>query len=264
MEEIVWPLIIPVDDREYWDGATEDERATATAWATAIMWALSGRVYGVVDDLVRPHHRPPRRGNTYDGTLNGGRAGVYAAGGLLLAGITGLYPTGCRCGVEDCRHQTAADLALPGPIVEVTRIAIDGVEVPADTYAIRNRRWVRRRDGRSWPTRQDLNALDNEPGAFVVAYKRGIVPPQAGQLAAGIMAVEWLKDRDGRECRLPRGVVSANRNGLQVDLDPRAYFTEGMTGIEDVDQWLLSVNPNRVAAPAQMVRPHPLVSRLAQ
>lgn len=261
MADIEWPLIIPVDDREYWDGATEDERATATAWAVAILWALSGRIYGVVDDLVRPHHRPPRRGNTYDGTLTG-RGTVYAAHGLVLTGIATVTRTGCSCDVDDCRHQTAADLALPGPIVEVTRIAIDGVEVPADTYAIRNHRWVRRRDGKAWPTRQDLNALDDEVGAFVVAYKRGIVPPEAGQLAAGIMAVEWLKDRDGRECRLPRGVTSANRNGLQVDLDPRAYFTEGMTGIEDVDQWLLSVNPNRITEPARVVGRR-LVSRFS-
>lgn len=74
------------------------------------------------------------------------------------------------------------------------------------------------------------------------------------------MAVEYLRDRAGQQCRLPRGVTSANRNGLQVEIDPRAYFTEGLTGIDEVDQWLTAVNPHHLTAPARVID-KPLVTR---
>lgn len=262
MADREWPLIIPVDDRDYWESLADEQREQATAWATEILWALSGRVFGTWLDKVRPCHRPPRRGSTYAGTFAGGGSPVFASAGMVLGSIAGTIAAayGCGCESDDCRHQSAADLALPGPIAAVIRVAIDGDDLDPDTYRIRNRRWLRRVDGLAWPTRQNLNAADDEPGSFVVEYRRGIVPPQAGQLAAGVLAVEWVKDRDGRECRLPRGVTSANRNGLQVELDPRAFFTEGMTGIDEVDQWLISINPNRISAPVRMVG-RPLVSR---
>lgn len=263
MADIEWPLIIPVEDRDYWDGLDAEAKQQATAWAVAILWALSGRVFGTILDTVRPCHRPPRRGSTYAGTLAGAGLPVAYASGGVVQGRLALLARGCGCDDDDCRHQSAADLALPGPIAAVIRIAIDGDDLDPDTYRIRNRRWVRRVDGLAWPTRQDLNAADDEAGAFVVEYRRGIVPPEAGQLAAGILAVEFARDREGRECRLPRGVVSATRNGLSVELDPRAYFTEGMTGIDEVDQWLLAINPNRVTAPARVVG-RPTVTRFGQ
>ncbi|URC17643.1 head-to-tail adaptor [Gordonia phage Tardus] len=259
MAEIEWPLIIPVDDRTWWDALTADERTQAQNWATEILWALSGRVFGTRLVTVRPSHRPPRRGSTYDGTLSPGRHGVYAASGLLI-GSTAQVLTQCSCIVDDCRHQTAADLALPGPVAEVVEIRIDGAVVPDTTYRIRNHRWVRRTDGRAWPMRQNLNAADNEVGAFAVTYRQGIDAPEAAQYAAGIMAVEYIKSRRGQKCRLPRGVTEANRNGLQVTIDPRAYFAEGMTGIEDVDQWLLAVNPHRLSQTSEVLPAHDLAT----
>ena len=253
MAEIEWPVIIPADDAEFWDTIDPELQAQAELWATTILWALSGRIFGLRRDVVRPCHRPPTRGSTYGDV----RSGVFAAGGVVLGSINATITAarGCGCGVDDCRHQTVADLALDGPIHDIAEIRIDGQVLPTSAYTIRDRRWVRRLDGNGWPTRQNLNAAPTEQGAFVVTYRRGIMPPEAGQFAAGILAVEWVKSREGRDCRLPRGVVSATRNGLSVELDPRAYFTEGMTGIEDVDQWLLSVNPNRLSAPARVVGP---------
>ena len=66
-------------------------------------------------------------------------------------------------------------------------------------------------------------------------------------------------DRAGVDCRLPRGVTSASRQGLQVEVDARAYFTEGMTGVDEVDQWLLTVNPHRIARPARLIGTRPYV-----
>lgn len=253
-DDIEWPLIIPVDDSEWWDAATDEQREQATSWAVAVLWALTGRVFGTILDRVRPCHRPPSRGTTYDGTLTP-RVG-FASSGLVSPGVT-TTAGGCGCR-HDCRHASTKDLLLQGPVDSVVSVTIDGATVDPTAYRIMNRRWLRRVDGQGWPTRQNLDAADDEVGAFVVAYRRGIEPPDVGKLCAGILAVEFLRGLTGGECRLPRGVVSASRNGLTVEMDSRAYFTEGLTGVDEVDQWILSVNPNGLHAPARMVggRPH--------
>lgn len=48
------------------------------------------------------------------------------------------------------------------------------------------------------------------------------------------------------ECRLPAKVVSASRRGLDFELEPADLMSEGRTGIEAVDLFLLAVNPERL------------------
>ncbi|AXH44890.1 head-tail adaptor [Gordonia phage Gaea] len=244
MDDIDWPLDIPDDSTAVWAAASADAKAQASSWAISVLWALSGRTFGTVAEHVRPTPRPPVTGSTYAGTLSSTYPGRRVAPPLT----TGYDPgAGRGCRIAGVR------LYLPGPIAEITEIRIDADVLPDVAYRIIDGQYVRRVDGEHWPLRQNLNADDGTPGAWSVTYRRGVPVPAAGRLAAGVLAVEYLNDREGRACRLPRGVTSASRQGLSIEVDARAYFTEGMTGVDEVDQWLLTVNPHRIGRPAQII-----------
>lgn len=249
MADVTWPLIVPADSATWWAAADEAAREQATDWAVAVLWALSGRAFGTVAEHVRPDPKPLPTGSTYAGTLSG----AFGAGRRGAPLADGRDPDGGRC------RRYGVRLYLPGPIAAVTEVSIDGVTLDADAYRIINGAYLRRVDGSHWPATQNLDADDGEPGAWFVTYERGMAVPPAGQLAAGVLAVEYLRDRAGVDCRLPRGVTSASRQGLQVEVDARAYFTEGMTGVDEVDQWLLTVNPHRIARPARLIGTRPYV-----
>ncbi|QXN73686.1 head-to-tail adaptor [Gordonia phage Fitzgerald] len=248
MDDIDWPIDIPDDSAAVWAAASAEAREQASAWAISVLWALSGRTFGTVTEHVRPTPQPRVTGSTYAGTLSSTYPGRRVAPPLT----TGYDPgAGRGCRVAGVR------LYLPGPIADVTAVGIDGVTLTPDAYRVIDGQYVRRVDGQHWPLRQDLDADDTEVGAWFVTYRRGVPAPTAARLAAGVMAVEYLNDRAGRECRLPRGITQASRQGLSIEVDSRAYFTEGMTGIDEVDQWLLTVNPHGIARPAQLVGTRP-------
>lgn len=246
---ITWGITIPPKYKTEWEAATDEDREWAQAWAEDILRGLTGGVFGLVQDRVRPCGVGAPSGNTYDGTLPGGYGPSFLPASVIYPGGS---LSGCGCG-DHCGY-SHKDVALPGPIDAVVSVFVDGAEVPSSAYRIRNRRWLRRIDGEGWPTRQDLDAADDAPGAFTVTYMRGLPVPAAGQVAAGILAVEALRDMAGRDCALPRGVTSSSRNGLSVTIDPRAYFEEGLTGVDAVDQWIMSVGG--MDRPANVINPN--------
>lgn len=253
-----WPITIPASASDYWEAAPAGDRAAAEALAVRILHALTGEVFGTRPEKVRPCFTPQTRGSTYYGPGTpipawwpGVGVGNPAASGAC----------GCR---SNCRHVTDADVWVPGPIASVTRVTIDGAVVPPESYVVRSRRWLRRTDGQAWPQDQDLNAADDEPGAFVIEYQRGIPVPQDGQIAAGVLAVDILRGMSGQECALPARITSVSRQGLSMEIDPRAYFAEGLTGVEAVDQWIMAVNPYKSRRPATISFPdRPRVERLS-
>ncbi|QPO17100.1 head-to-tail adaptor [Gordonia phage Lilbeanie] len=239
MGEIIWEIIVPPGMKPEWDAASDAERAAAEAWATEVLRALTGGVFGVEEISVRPVDNGPARGNTYDGTL----AVRYPYGGYVSSRLHD--PVGAAFG-------PVQEIALIGPIHSIESVMVDGQVLPSSAYRVRNRRWLRRVDGSGWPTRQDLNAADNAVGAFTVVYRRGIEPSDAGKLAAGRLAVEALRDMAGQSCALPRGITTITREGVSISVDPRAFFEEGMTGVDAVDQWILAVGKSQRA---QIVNP---------
>lgn len=248
-DDVTWPIEVPAGSESVWAAATDLARAQATTWAGGVLWALTGRSFGTTVEHVRPTPRPRPTGSTYAGTLSSAYPGRRTGPPLT----TGYDPEGGGCRTAGVR------LYLPGPIVSVAEVKVGGDVLDAGAYRIIDSQYVRRVDGRHWPSWQNLDADDNQPGAWSVAYTRGREVPQAGQLAAGVLAVEYLNDRAGRKCRLPRGVTDASRNGLSVQVDARAYFTEGLTGVDEVDEWILTVNPHGIAQPARLIGTRPYV-----
>lgn len=249
MANVTWPIDVPADSVSVWEAASEAAREQATEWAVDILWSLTGRSFGTSVEHVRPTPRARPTGSTYAGTLSSTYPGRRTGPPLT----NGYDPDAGGCRLQGVR------MYLPGPIVSVTEVKIGGDVLAASAYRIIDSQYVRRVDGKHWPSWQNLDADDGQPGAWSVTYVRGREVPVVGQTAAGVLAVEYLNDRAGRKCRLPRGITSASRNGLSVEVDARAYFTEGMTGIDEIDQWILTVNPHRIQQPAQLIGTRPYV-----
>lgn len=214
-----------------WADAEPDQQATAAAVATYVLWGLSGRRFGVCDVTARPAPSPDR-----------GNALLPLAQGSMRIGSGAWFNAWCGVGVE--RNV----LTLPGPVVAVVTVLVDGVALDPTEWRLHgNDLW---RVGGNWPATNDLSLADTEPGTWSIAYQRGIPVPVAGQLAAGVLAGEVLKSmRNLTGCRLPSRARSVTREGVDVQLlDPAEFLDGGRTGIPEVDLWLATVNPNRRAS----------------
>lgn len=249
-----WPLIVPDRRRAAWDAAPAGDRAAATALAVQLLHALTGRVFGLQTVTVRPCGVPAPNFSTYGGQYASGPVGVRPAPLLLTA---------CGCTTSACPCSTGSEIALPGPVANVTSVLVDGVVLAPAAWKVRNRRWLCRVDGDRWPTHQDMNAPDDAPGAFAVTYQRGLPTPDAGQVAAGWLATEILTGMAGGACALPPNVTSVARQGVNMEIDPVAYLDAGLTGISQVDQWIRSVNPHALRARPRVVSPDD-VDRVAE
>ena len=235
-----WPIIV---DDPVWTAATQPQRDAASRVARDVLWMLSGRVFGLCTVTVRPCHLCPDR--------TAGRSGhLGVSGGLMQGDYRMLLGSSCGCAGAVCAG--SSEVALEGPVHDITEVRVDGTVLDEAAYRVRNRRWLMRVDGQRWPQAQNMDAADDEAGAFTVTYRRGIEVPYLGQVAAGLLALEWLKGMTGRDCGLPAGATSVSRQGVTVEVDPRGLYEAGVVGIPEVDQWLLTVNPNRLSTPAQV------------
>jgi hypothetical protein len=233
-----------------WDAFSAETKAEATGTAEMIVWALSGRQFGVCDRVVRPCG-PPRRGSLWweinAATMGYGYMVPYRDGGQWLnaaCGCTG----GCSC-------TELGGIMLPGPIDEVTEVILDGVILGADEYVLVGEKLVRT-DGTLWPLCQNMALPDTEPGTWSVAYGQGLPVPFGGNLAAGKLAGELAKACEGQDCALPERVTEITREGVTMTLlDPQEFLEEGRTGIALVDQWIAAVNPYKHRSPATVWSP---------
>jgi hypothetical protein len=252
-----WPIIIPPKSQSVWDAAEADDQARAEAMAVSLLHSLTGRVFGLREQTVRPCFGPPPGYSTYAGySGDGGRAGAVFWPGIALGGVNVVGACGCS---SSCSCVGKSEVALPGPVHSIISVMVDGVALTSAAYKVKNRRWLLRTDGREWPQVQNLDVDDDEVGAFTVTYLQGVAVPVAGQVGAGALAVDILKSLTGKGgvCKLPPNVTSVNREGVSMDFDPAAYIEAGLTGVEEADSWIRTVNPGglrrrpRVLIPGQ-------------
>ena len=206
-------------------GLDPGELELALARATEIVWALSGRQFGVCTVRVRPCDLPGRCSHRR---------------------------RGCRCGIV-----SELDVGLR-PLVDA-QVTVDGEPLPSDAWRIDDGRWLVRLDGDPWPRCQDMAVEDDEAGSFVVDATYGVEPPLSGVGAVMALACQLAMSRDpsrSSECVLPKRVTSVTRQGLTVlALDPFEFLDQGRTGVYEVDQFLAAFNPDGVAAPPRIVTP---------
>ena len=160
----------------------------------------------------------------------------------------------CSCGGPcSCAGNREIDLGYY-PVVEILEVKVDGVVLDPSEYRVDNwRTLVRLRDpdGRNpgWPTWQELDLDDDQPGTWSVNFTWGREPPPEGVRAAAVLACELAMacnpDLAG-ECRLPKNVTSVTREGVTMVLSPSDFLDkDGKTGLWELDLFIRSVNPQR-------------------
>lgn len=231
--------------------------------ATDLLWALSGRQYGVQTRTIRPEGCGSR--------CDGWDAEKVVGWGLMLpaAAMLGPWPLpgpagGFAAPCSGCRKYSTEAIDLPGPIVWDTdhpiAVTVGGVTLDADKWSMVGARRLLRTDGGIFPQCQDLRVAATEAGTMAVTYAQGVAVPPAAMQSAVSLAVEiaklnkWLT---GQDCKLPVRVRQIVRQGVTAGaiLDPMDIIQKGGTGLSDIDMFLRSVNPKGVMASAQVLTP---------
>lgn len=218
------------------------QRNAAEDLAVYVLWALSGRQFGVCPEVVRPC--PPR----WLDLQHFQRPSFY---GLLNERDWYLMAQGCGCAGR-CITSGPRVIHLPGPAVSVTAVKIDGVTLDPADYTLEGDS-LYRNGGSAWPG-QNLGRPAGEVGTWTVEYTRGTPAPAGVANLVGRLASEFVSACAGGKCRLPRNVTTVQRQGISFEVyDPKDMYANGKTGLPEVDMWLSAVNPNHLAAAPSVV-----------
>lgn len=234
------PPLPPANDPGY--AAALATQNAAEDLAVAVLWALSGRQYGVCPTTVRPcvmddpfFGRWHRWGYGYGGVTS------Y----LLSWEGNGWVNWGCGCLGSRCKLTGPRMVHLTGPVQSIDRVTIGGVVQDPATYKQEGN--VLYRIGAIWP-RQDLGRPLGEPMTWSVDYQRGIPVPAGVDKLTGLLALEFMHAAAGsNKCRLPRNVTAVARNGVTYMVyDPATFYESGKTGLAEIDMWLAAINPHHI------------------
>jgi hypothetical protein len=218
-------------------------RAEALAWST--LRALTAYQVGNCPMTVRPCARRCLQPSTW-----------YDTGRTLLDPTVrdgSWVNVSCGC-TTPCSCSYVPTVVLPGPVGRVDEVIVDGVVLDPSSYRVDNGNELVRTDGQDWPACQDMTADCGEPGSFCVTYVRGHVPDEVGCWVAGLLATEFAKACGGGKCRLPAGVTQVTRQGVSFTIASGA-FPGGLTGMREVDAYVLGFNPNHLTQPPTVSSP---------
>lgn len=240
-----------------WANFQPGDQTYALAVATQVMWAATGRQFGLADITVRPCLNPQLPAYltfpvAYDPGSYGGQwawqlVGVPNGVELILGGTCGCTGA-CGC--------SAPTIPLPAPVSSIVAVTIDGAVLAAGNYRVDAGNLLVRQDGSSWPVTQNLALSAGQVGTWSVEYQRGVVVPALLNQAAGAYACEIARARAGGNCRLPQRVQSITRQGVDIQLvDQTDYLHQGLTGVQEVDQVIRAFNPDGLRARPRVVSP---------
>lgn len=239
MSSYEWPVdfsILPTDLDEHKQLILEQSLDAAVS----ILWALTGRWYGIQAVEARPC--PPGRSPVgIPLSIGRGWQPVLDAGTVRNVSVLQVA----------CRDSA---ITLPGPVIELLGWQVDGDEMSLEGLQ-RYGDSVMRTAGGAWPS-QDLSLPVTEEGTWAIRYLRGHMPPAGAARMVALLALELYNGATGGECRLPRRVTNVQRQGVTISMvDPTEIFDSGATGITEVDLWVRSVNPYRLHEPARVWSP---------
>lgn len=223
---------------------TGSEAVTGTALqaASEVLYALSGRQFGLCQVTVRPC-----RSDCWTGVWpfgNWAQFGQSYPMPLLFRGLW--YNVTCGTCQSGCSCSFVSEARLPGPVHDVVQVKVDGVPLVKGTdYRLDDYRILVRLGGEVWPLCNDLNLADTEVGTWSATFRQGQAVPTIGQLAVGILASEFTKLlMCDSSCALPKPVQSIARQGISVTfLDPNEVFKDGRTGLYLPDLFIQTTNP---------------------
>lgn len=237
---------------EDWDQFTPALQAQALDYAKSIVWMATGRQFGLCELTVRPCGRQCENcpsGWSYDGY---GSFQPYVFNGQWR---------NCWCGSGDpscCTCDPACQVYLPGPVNSIVSVNIAGETLPVSgAYFVLDQMWLVRVDTTEcWPLCSDQNLVPGDPDAFEVTYLRGRAVPTALAQATSSLACEYAKACLGLSCRLPNRITSISRQGVTISMvDIQDLLKNGLTGLWELDQLIMSYNPFGLKGPTRMYSP---------
>lgn len=223
------------------------ERSEMLAWNS--LARLTGFRLSLCPTTVRPCATGCNPGIWTTAPVNGWTGyGPYISGGI--------WYNACGCRPNACSCTTVQELVLPdpevsGPIV----VTLNGAVMDTSAYRVDNGNRLVRQDGEAWPLCQDMNAAIPE---FSVSYYAGVGPDDALNFAAGMLAAEWYKACQGRDCRLPSTITQVVRQGVTFTIPS---FDSGTSGILEVDNIVANYNPFHLKVPSRVISPDSLRAR---
>lgn len=260
-----WPLdptCMPPEWRDMSGWPPELERAHLIA--SEFMWRLTAGRFGWCCETIRPCRKGCPSWVTMDMPA-GMYAGPYGAWGgpftpLLIGGK--MFNISCSCSGDSCQCGNLCELKLPGPVLEVQEVKIDGQALPISEFSVINRDTLIRQGnqaGECWPWCQRLDLPDTEEGTWSITYLRGRDVPPMGRRAVTALMVEMWKDcgNGGTRCGdLPRNLTQIAREGVTLTKDVRQSLIDaGIPDIPAVYQWVQLVNPYNARGPSGVFSP---------
>jgi hypothetical protein len=133
-------------------------------------------------------------------------------------------------------------IPLAGPNTEIMEVTIDGIALNPSEYMLLNGNKLVRRVG-YWPTSNNLTLTDAEEGTFTITFRFGRPFTTIDKRAAIELVCQMANDEPRALSRL-RGVVSANVQGVSVQLDPDEVSN---LGLPEVNRFLDTYAPRGIA-----------------
>jgi hypothetical protein len=258
LPDACWPVDWGCADQDWLTALDPDVQARSEAMATQVLRSLTSYQVGGCPIVVRPCAKACGPGTYISAPVgfaaNSAALGVQVGPWWASIDIDGQWiNTACGC-TQECSCTFVPEVWLPAPVGGVVSVYIDGVELDPSAYRVDNGNRLVRTDGKIWPRCQDMTAAADGAGAFAVTYYNNYQPDGLASWVAGIMAVEFAKSCTGGKCRLPSGVQSISRLGVQMEI-PSGMFEQGLTGIREVDSWIRLWNPYQLKSPSSVWSP---------
>lgn len=230
-----WDVTVSDDCCPSWSTLDPDVQVRSIRLATKVIWAATGRRYGICDAVIRPCGNDRRCGSCGSFDFFGGWMRP-----LLLDGLWRNCLCGCPC---DCAPH--CQIRLPGWVENVTQVMVDGVIIAPSSWRVDNHTWLVRTDGDCWPNCQDYNVDSPADGTMTVSYGVGQPVPDDILDITAVLACEFAKAcAADKGCRLPGRLQTLTRQGVtvsNVDIDTVLKF--GLTGITEIDMVIMADNP---------------------
>lgn len=225
-----------------WDTYSDELQEAASEYGALVLWAATGRRFGLCERTVRPCGRTMDNANAPYGYF-------WSDGTWFPYIFNGVWRNCAGCGTWSdfgcCPCGPRCQVWLPPPVASIpaTGITVGGDIIPVDAWRVDNGQWLVRTDGECWPECQDYNT-DAGDTFFQVTYFKGLQVPNVLLRAAGELACEWARGCSGADCRLPQRVTSLTRQGMSVSMvDLDTLLSHGLTGVATVDQVIRQFNP---------------------
>lgn len=234
-------------------GITDDQMDMACAIASDMLFLLTGSAWpGRGMDKVFPQ----ARWRPYE------RPGWWRE--LQGAGPARWGFCSCNRG-RDTGCTQLPEIRLPHPNVDktLTTVTIAGEVFDADSglWRIDDGRYLVRQDGNGWPCCQRLELDDQIAGGWSVLYGWGLLPDQGGVMASASLGYELALAFTGdsaatSKCRLPKRITHMTRGNTSIAvLDPLTLFKDGLTGLTEVDLWIVSKMLGKLRRGGSIIRP---------